>query len=45
LLGRAGELADRMIAADPDLSAPEHGPARAAVDRWERAAAVREDAG
>lgn len=45
LLGQAGELADRMIFADPDLSAPEHGPARAAVERWERAAAVREDAG
>ncbi|KPK16967.1 MAG: hypothetical protein AMJ62_03290 [Myxococcales bacterium SG8_38] len=45
LLDRAGELADRMIAADPDLLASEHGPARAAVERWERAAAVREDAG
>ncbi|MGD8316134.1 MAG: ATP-dependent DNA helicase RecG [Myxococcales bacterium] len=45
LLERAGDLADRMIEADPELEAPEHGPARAAVDRWERAAAVREDAG
>ncbi|MFZ1864316.1 MAG: ATP-dependent DNA helicase RecG [Polyangiales bacterium] len=45
LLERAGVLADRMITADPDLGAPEHGPARAAVDRWERNAAVREDAG
>jgi ATP-dependent DNA helicase RecG len=45
LLERAAALADRMIAADPDLVAPEHGPARSAVDRWERAAAVREDAG
>jgi len=45
LLERASELADRIIAADSDLSAPEHAPARSAVDRWERDAAVREDAG
>lgn len=45
LLQRASDLADRMIAADPDLSAPEHSVARAAVERWERDAAVREDAG
>ena len=45
LLERASELADRIIAADSDLSAPEHAPARSAVDRWERNAAVREDAG
>ena len=45
LLERASDLADRIIGADSDLSAPEHAPARAAVDRWERNAAVREDAG
>jgi ATP-dependent DNA helicase RecG len=45
LLQRAGDLADRIIGADPDLSAPEHAPARAAVERWERNASVREDAG
>jgi ATP-dependent DNA helicase RecG len=45
LLDRAGALADRMIEADPGLVAPEHGPARAAVDRWARGVAVREDAG
>ncbi|MBT8450503.1 MAG: ATP-dependent DNA helicase RecG [Deltaproteobacteria bacterium] len=45
LLGRAGELADRIIGNDPNLSAPEHASARAAVERWERNAAVREDAG
>jgi len=45
LLKQAGDLADRIIGRDPDLSAPEHGPARAAVQRWERNAAVREDAG
>ena len=45
LLQRAGDLADRIIGADPDLSAPEHAAARAAVERWERNAAVREDAG
>ena len=39
------DLADRIIGADPDLSAPEHGTALAAVERWERNAAVREDAG
>ncbi len=45
LLRRAGDLADRILAADPDLAAPEHAAARAAVERWERHAAVREDAG
>jgi ATP-dependent DNA helicase RecG len=45
LLARAGALADRMISADPGLVSPEHGPARAAVDRWARNAAVREEAG
>jgi ATP-dependent DNA helicase RecG len=45
LLERAGDLADRIIASDPDLSAQEHTSARAAVERWERDAAVREDAG
>jgi ATP-dependent DNA helicase RecG len=45
LLQHAGDLADRIIGADPDLSAPEHAAARAAVERWERNAAVREDAG
>ncbi|MDH3653779.1 MAG: ATP-dependent DNA helicase RecG [Myxococcales bacterium] len=45
LLERAGDLADRIIGSDPDLSAPEHASARAAVERWERNAAVREDAG
>ena len=45
LLQRAGELADRIIGADPSLSAPEHAAARAAVERWERNASVREDAG
>ncbi|MGB3049773.1 MAG: ATP-dependent DNA helicase RecG [Polyangiales bacterium] len=45
LLERAGDLADRIIGDDPDLSAPEHASARAAVERWERNAAVREDAG
>jgi ATP-dependent DNA helicase RecG len=45
LLKEAGDLADRIIGADPDLSAPEHSAARSAVERWERNAAVREDAG
>jgi ATP-dependent DNA helicase RecG len=45
LLQRAGDLADRILGADPDLSAPQHASARAAVERWERHAAVREDAG
>ncbi|UCH30192.1 MAG: DNA helicase RecG, partial [Myxococcales bacterium] len=45
LLGCAAELVDRIVSADPDLSLPEHAPARAAVARWERNAAVREDAG
>jgi ATP-dependent DNA helicase RecG len=45
LLQRAGDLADRIIGADPELSAPDHAAARAAVERWERNASVREDAG
>ncbi len=45
LLSKAAKLVDRILAADPGLSRPEHAPARAAVDRWERNAAVREDAG
>lgn len=45
LLDLAADLADRMITADPELTAPAHAVARAAVDRWERNAAVREDAG
>ena len=45
LLRQAAALVDRIVAVDPTLSLPDHAPARAAVDRWERAAAVREDAG
>jgi ATP-dependent DNA helicase RecG len=45
LLRRAGDLADRIVRNDPDLSAPQHAIARAAVRRWERFEAVREDAG
>jgi ATP-dependent DNA helicase RecG len=45
LLERAAEIVDRIVAADPDLSLPQHAAARAAVTRWERSAAVREDAG
>jgi ATP-dependent DNA helicase RecG len=45
LLARAAEIADRMVAADPRLEAPEHASAKRAVERWERNAAVREDAG
>ncbi|MFW2386846.1 MAG: ATP-dependent DNA helicase RecG [Polyangiales bacterium] len=45
LLQQAGELADRIIVRDPKLEASEHRSARAAVERWERNAAVREDAG
>jgi ATP-dependent DNA helicase RecG len=45
LLQRAAELARRMLQVDPELSAPQHASARAAVERWERDAAVREDAG
>jgi len=44
-LGQAAALVDRIVRADPDLSLPEHAAARAGVDRWERDAAVREDAG
>ena len=45
LLARAAGIVDRILAADPKLSEPEHAPARAAVERWRRNAAVREDAG
>ena len=45
LLQHAGDLADRILRADPDLSMSEHATARAAVERWERHAVVREDAG
>lgn len=45
LLRRAGDLAKRVLDSDPDLAAPEHAPARAAVERWGRHGAVREDAG
>ena len=45
LLKQAGDLADRIVGADSELSAPEHAAARAAVDRWGRNASVREDAG
>jgi ATP-dependent DNA helicase RecG len=45
LLARAAAIVDRLVAADPELSEPEHAPARAAVERWRRNAAVREDAG
>jgi ATP-dependent DNA helicase RecG len=45
LLQCSGDLADRIIEVDPDLSLPEHAAARAAVERWERNTAVREDAG
>jgi ATP-dependent DNA helicase RecG len=44
-LRRAADLAERILAADPELSLPEHAAARAAIERWERDAAVREDAG
>jgi len=45
LLERAAGLVDRIVAADPTLSAPEHAAARAAVERWVQDAAIREDAG
>jgi ATP-dependent DNA helicase RecG len=45
LLERAGVLAERILAVDPELRLPEHAAAREAVERWERDAAVREDAG
>ena len=45
LLARAAEIVDRMVADDPNLEAPEHAAAKRAVKRWERHAAVREDAG
>ncbi len=45
LLQTAAALVDRIVEADSELSMPEHAPARAAVERWERNAAVREDAG
>jgi ATP-dependent DNA helicase RecG len=45
LLRTAATLVDRIVEVDPELSMPDHAPARAAVERWERNAAVREDAG
>ena len=45
LLETAAALVERIVAADPGLSRPEHAPARAAVERWEQDIAVREDAG
>jgi ATP-dependent DNA helicase RecG len=45
LLRQSAALVDRIVAADPDLSLPQHAVARAGVAGWERAAAVREDAG
>jgi len=45
ILERAAGVVDRILGADPDLGLPEHAQARAAVTRWERQAAVREDAG
>jgi ATP-dependent DNA helicase RecG len=45
LLVEASEIVDRMVEADPDLSAPEHATAKAAVAHWETSVAVREDAG
>jgi len=45
LLRRAGDLAERIVRSDPSLTAPRHAIARAAVRRWERFEAVREDAG
>ncbi len=45
ILERAERVVERILGADPDLQRPEHAPAREAVNRWERQAAVREDAG
>ncbi|MEM7434683.1 MAG: ATP-dependent DNA helicase RecG [Myxococcota bacterium] len=45
LLSAASEIADEILAADPLLSRPENARAAAAVARWERFAAVREEAG
>jgi len=45
LLDRAADLAERILSVDPELSLPDHAAAREAVERWERDAAVREDAG
>lgn len=45
LLERAGAIATRLLGDDPELARPEHAAARAAVDRWERYGAVREEAG
>jgi ATP-dependent DNA helicase RecG len=45
LMQRAAQIVDAMLAADPELSLPEHAPARAALRSWEQNAAVREDAG
>lgn len=45
LLERAGAIAGRILSEDPDLTRPEHAAACAAVARWERYGAVREEAG
>ena len=45
LLSKAAEIVDRMVEADPELTAKEHESAKRAVMRWERNAAIREDAG
>jgi ATP-dependent DNA helicase RecG len=45
LLQQAGAVADRIIERDPKLEMQEHASARAAIERWQRNAAVREDAG
>ena len=45
LLERAEGLVRRILEADPKLESVEHAAARAAIERWERRAAVREDAG
>ena len=45
LLERAEGLVSRILAADARLERAEHAAARAAIERWERRAAVREDAG
>ncbi|MEM7137287.1 MAG: ATP-dependent DNA helicase RecG [Myxococcota bacterium] len=45
LLSAASEIAGEILAEDPLLSRPENARAAAAVARWERFAAVREEAG
>lgn len=45
LLRQAGAIAERIVALDPDLGSSEHRALRAAVERWERYEAVREEAG